>query len=131
MKYNIEFKYENGSYKLTECKTFPTEVSVNNLVSCLKDWVGEVQQIIIDFVPENEPINLDTDLTEYCENGELSVRAVNGLRQVNVFTFRDLLKIGKLDAIKSRYIGKKTLAEIDALITNCGFHWGQLRTDEE
>lgn len=55
----------------------------------------------------------------------ISTRALNGMLGLGLTTVRDLLSVHKTDLLKSRSIGKKTLAEIDKFIIENGYQWGQ------
>ncbi len=63
---------------------------------------------------------LKTDLTEF----GLSVRALNCLKTAEVFTLGELVAFKKSDMLKFRNFGKKSLSELEDLITEKGLTFG-------
>ncbi len=55
---------------------------------------------------------------------DLSVRALNCLKAAEVETIGDLVRFQRSDLLKFRNFGKKSLAELDELLTNLNLHFG-------
>mgnify|MGYP003701995431 CR=1 FL=1 len=55
---------------------------------------------------------------------DLSVRALNCLKAAEVDTLGDLVKFNKTDLLKFRNFGKKSLTELDDLLTTMGLTFG-------
>lgn len=55
---------------------------------------------------------------------ELSVRALNCLKEANLDTIGDVAKWNKVDFLKLRNFGKKTLIELDDLFEDLGLNFG-------
>ncbi|MBI3502043.1 MAG: DNA-directed RNA polymerase subunit alpha [Bacteroidetes bacterium] len=55
---------------------------------------------------------------------DLSVRALNCLKAADVETLADLVSFNKMDLLKFRNFGKKSLAELEELVQNKGLHFG-------
>ncbi|MBR6140916.1 MAG: hypothetical protein IKQ37_04030 [Bacteroidaceae bacterium] len=69
--------------------------------------------------PEQEAL-LDQKVTDM----KLTVRTLNILKSNDIYTVRDLVRLKKLDWIKFRNGGKKSLAELDDFIQSIGLQWG-------
>ena len=61
-------------------------------------------------------IALDTSIEEMNKLGLLSVRAMNACRTGRIKTLQNILNIDKVEFLKVRNCGRKTIAEIDAII---------------
>jgi DNA-directed RNA polymerase subunit alpha len=55
---------------------------------------------------------------------ELSVRALNCLKAAEVDTVADLVSYTKADLMKFRNFGKKSLTELEDLVSNLGLSFG-------
>lgn len=55
---------------------------------------------------------------------DLSVRALNCLKAAEVDTIGDLVRYNRNDLLKFRNFGKKSLTELDDLLTNLNLHFG-------
>ena len=55
---------------------------------------------------------------------DLSVRALNCLKAAEVETIGDLVRFHRNDLLKFRNFGKKSLSELDELLTNLNLHFG-------
>lgn len=54
----------------------------------------------------------------------LSMRSKNSLYAAGCETLGDVVKLNKVDLLKSNYCGKKTLMEINELVELAGLTWG-------
>lgn len=67
----------------------------------------------------NDPI-LDRPMTDFA----LSVRALCCTKAAGIVTVRDLVRHTKMDLLKYRNFGKKSLTELDDFLTGIGLMWG-------
>ena len=109
-----------------------------------KDALKEAAKILIHhfMLFSDEKITLDTedkakeqDFDEHAlhirqllktklSDMDLSVRALNCLKAADVETLADLVSYNKMDLLKFRNFGKKSLAELEELVANKGLHFG-------
>ena len=61
---------------------------------------------------------------------ELSVRSSNCLREARIKTIGDLVRRSELEMLKYRNFGKKSLAEINKILTSMGLSLGMKIEDE-
>jgi DNA-directed RNA polymerase subunit alpha len=90
----------------------------------LKD-VESCQQMVIDETGE-EKVDartrlLDTPLSEF----ELSVRARNCLKKMNIRSLGELVRLSEQELLSYKNFGETSLSEIKALLTKKGLHLGQ------
>ena len=112
MRYNIEFRNERGSYCMKECTKPITQELLDNAIKFLEGWdIGHTKQIVIDVLEEKHDVKISLE-TRLAECG-FSTRALNGMKCIGLETVSDLLSVPKTDLLKTHYIGKKTLSEID------------------
>lgn len=112
MRYNIEFRNERGSYCMKECTKPITQDLIDAAVKFLEGWdIGRTTQIVIDVLEEKPDVKISLE-TRLAECG-FSTRALNGMKCIGLETVSDLLSVPKTDLLKTHYIGKKTLSEID------------------
>ena len=109
-----------------------------------KDALKEAAKILIHhfmlFSDEKITLNLeensateefDEDVLHMCQllktklsDQDLSVRALNCLKAAEVETVGDLVRFNRNDLLKFRNFGKKSLSELDDLLTNLNLHFG-------
>lgn len=112
MRYNIEFRNERGSYCMKECTKPISQELIDNAIKFLEGWeIGRTTQIVIDVLEEKHDVKISLE-TRLAECG-FSTRALNGMKCIGLETVSDLLSVPKTDLLKTHYIGKKTLSEID------------------
>lgn len=112
MRYNIEFRNERGSYCMKECTKPITQELLDNTINALEGWeIGRTTQIVIDVLEEKHDVKISLE-TRLAECG-FSTRALNGMKCIGLETVSDLLSVPKTDLLKTHYIGKKTMSEID------------------
>lgn len=70
---------------------------------------------------------IDTPIGDF----ELSVRSRNCLKQMNIHTLGDLLRITEVQLMAYKNFGETSLNEIKALLTQKGLHLGQLLEEQE
>ncbi len=71
--------------------------------------------------------NLDRPVSEL----ELSVRAANCLKNVDLSTIRDLVKKTEAEMLKTKNFGRKSLNEIKEVLADMGLHLGMTLDDVE
>lgn len=112
MRYNIEFRNERGSYCMKECTKPITQELLDNTINALEGWeIGRTTQIVIDVLEEKHDVKISLE-TRLAECG-FSTRALNGMKCIGLETVSDLLSVPRTDLLKTHYIGKKTMSEID------------------
>ena len=112
MRYNIEFRNERGSYCMKECTKPITQELLDNTINALEGWeIGRTTQIVIDVLEEKHDVKISLE-TRLAECG-FSTRALNGMKCVGLETVSDLLSVPRTDLLKTHYICKKTMSEID------------------
>lgn len=65
---------------------------------------------------------LDTQLIHF----DLSVRAINCLKSIEIFTLGDLVSLNKKDLFSIRNIGKRTVLELENLVESRNLHFGYI-----
>jgi len=140
VKYSIEdYRVEQK----TDYEKLNLEITTDGSIHP-KDALKEAAKILIQhfmlFSDEKITINMD----ESCENEtlddealrmrqllktklsdqDLSVRALNCLKAADVDTVGDLVKLNRNDLLKFRNFGKKSLTELDELLTSLNLKFG-------
>ena len=73
---------------------------------------------------DEEVLHMRQQLKTKLVDMDLSVRALNCLKSAEVETLGDLVKFNKTDLLKFRNFGKKSLSELEELLTSLGLHFG-------
>jgi DNA-directed RNA polymerase subunit alpha len=76
---------------------------------------------------EKRNVLLETPVTDF----ELSVRARNCLKKMNIRTLGDLLKITEAELLGYKNFGETSLEEIKQMLTNKGLHLGQALEEQQ
>lgn len=76
---------------------------------------------------EKRNLLLETPVTDF----ELSVRARNCLKKMNIRTLGDLLKITEAELLGYKNFGETSLEEIKQMLTNKGLHLGQALEEQQ
>ncbi|MBN1131640.1 MAG: DNA-directed RNA polymerase subunit alpha [Bacteroidales bacterium] len=141
---NVRFEVENYRVEQkTDYEKLIVEVNTNGSIHP-KDALKEAAKILIYhfMLFSDEKITLDTDekfaneefdeevlhmrqlLKAKLVDLDLSVRALNCLKAAEVETLGDLVKFNKNDLLKFRNFGKKSLTELEELLTNMNLTFG-------
>ena len=101
------------------------------------DDTTEIQGVIVVEILEAKPKTVEiipnkeegekttsTILDQRVFNFELKTHTLSILRKAKVETVRDLVRLNKIDILKIRNAGKKTLAELDDFICDHNLNWG-------
>jgi len=125
---NLSILYEDaGRYSdADECLTRLLSVDPNHLRARLyqKDIDSSLSMEVNDDSEkrtEKRSVLLDTPVTDF----ELSVRARNCLKKMNIRTLGDLLKITEAELLGYKNFGETSLEEIKTMLSNKGLHMGQ------
>ena len=97
------------------------KLAVEQADALIKELQG-ASNSVIDKATQKHPQDdfLNRQLTDF----PLSVRSLNCLKANNIHTVRDLVRLNKIDWLKFRTSGKKSLNELDDFITEHGLSWG-------
>jgi DNA-directed RNA polymerase subunit alpha len=101
-----------------------TEPNHRRALSFHKDVLAS-KEMFVDLDTEREKAGnaavLDTPVTDF----ELSVRARNCLKKMNIRTLGDLLRISEAELLSYKNFGEQSLVEIKAMLTTKGLRLGQ------
>ena len=85
----------------------------------------EAKPKTVEIMPNKEEGEKTTSiLDQRVINFSLCVRTLTILHQAKVDTVRDLVRLNKIDILKIRNAGRKTLAELDDFICDHNLNWG-------
>ena len=73
---------------------------------------------------DDEALRMRQLLKTKLSDQDLSVRALNCLKAADVDTVGDLVKLNRNDLLKFRNFGKKSLTELDELLTSLNLKFG-------
>ena len=97
---------------------------------CIRDSFSD-EKITINMDDSSENETLDDEalrmrqlLKTKLSDQDLSVRALNCLKAADVDTVGDLVKLNRNDLLKFRNFGKKSLTELDELLTSLNLKFG-------
>jgi DNA-directed RNA polymerase subunit alpha len=94
--------------------------------------IGKLPEEAEEEEEENkEKKDFDKKLTKPISELELSVRSSNCLAEANIRTIGDLVSRKETEMLKYKNFGKKSLNEINAVLTSMGFHLGMDIEEEE
>ena len=141
---NVKYSVENYRVEQkTDYEKLNLEITTDGSIHP-KDALKEAAKILIHhfmlFSDEKITLNLEENSAteEYDEDvlhmrqllktklsdQDLSVRALNCLKAAEVETVGDLVRFNRNDLLKFRNFGKKSLSELDDLLTNLNLHFG-------
>lgn len=85
----------------------------------------EAKPKTVEIIPNKEEGEKTTPiLDQRMINFELKTHTLSVLHQAKVDTVRDLVRLNKIDILKIRNAGRKTLAELDDFICDHNLNWG-------
>lgn len=85
----------------------------------------EAKPKTVEIIPNKEEGEKTTPiLDQRMINFELKTHTLSVLHQAKVDTVRDLVRLNKIDILKFRNAGRKTLAELDDFICDHNLNWG-------
>jgi DNA-directed RNA polymerase subunit alpha len=106
------------------------EDAVGYAAKLLYDHLEVLINIEGEFIPVEEKVRdektekLRQVLSTKVEELELSVRSANCLRAANIVILADLVKNQEADMLKYKNFGRKSLVELNAILTNMGLTFG-------
>ena len=84
----------------------------------------EAKPKTVEIMPNKEEGEKTTILDQHISNFSLKTHTFTILHQAKVDTVRDLVRLNKIDILRFRNAGKKTLAELDDFICDHNLNWG-------
>lgn len=84
------------------------------------------EEFVEDIVPEidDDTLRVRQLLRLRVDEMELSVRSSNCLRAANIMTIEDLVRRSESEMLKYRNFGRKSLTELNGILTEMGLHFG-------
>jgi len=110
LKENVRLEKEVG--KLKEREQY-VQKEKRRLSSAIK-YVSYIQNRYSDFIGDRIPITDETSITDL----PISVRAMNSLRGNDVNTYGELSKLSRMNMMRFRNFGRKTLEEVENVLDN-------------
>jgi DNA-directed RNA polymerase subunit alpha len=110
--------------------TIPPEESVSLAAMLLKDHLGifiDAEESLRDdsgMGEGGELTGVDALLSKSIDDLDLSVRSANCLKNANIHTLRDLVRRSEKDMLETKNFGKKSLEELQELLSRLGLRFG-------
>ena len=116
-----KFAYTMNRIDVLEKEVERLNKEVENRESIILDLNSKLDNQ--ETIEQNEYKRMRILLAKDVCNLELSVRVLNVLRYAEINTLGDLVKLNRLDLMKFRNFGRKSLMELDELLENNGLSW--------
>jgi DNA-directed RNA polymerase subunit alpha len=112
----------DGSIEPKNALTEASKILIQHFMLFSDEKINLEEEIVDDFDEDTLHMRqlLKTELTEF----GLSVRALNCLKTAEVFTLGELVSFKKSDMLKFRNFGKKSLTELEDLVSEKGLTFG-------
>ena len=112
----------DGSIEPKNALTEASKILIQHFMLFSDEKINLEEEIVDDFDEDTLHMRqlLKTELTEF----GLSVRALNCLKTAEVFTLGELVSLKKSDMLKFRNFGKKSLTELEDLVSEKGLTFG-------
>ncbi len=112
----------DGSIEPKNALTEASKILIQHFMLFSDEKINLEEEVVDDFDEDTLHMRqlLKTELTEF----GLSVRALNCLKTAEVFTLGDLVSFKKSDMLKFRNFGKKSLTELEDLVSEKGLTFG-------
>jgi DNA-directed RNA polymerase subunit alpha len=143
----VNFKVESARVgRATDYERLILEVWTNGTVSpeeavslaamLLKDhltiFIESEESIVGEAVDESaDPSGIDLLLSRNIDELELTVRSANCLKNARIHTLRDLVRRSEREMLETKNFGKKSLDEVNELLTSLGLRLGMDVPQEE
>ena len=114
--------WTNGSIEPKEAMLYAANIMQRHLDIFV--GYGELPEEITEQEESKEEKELAEKLNMPITELELSVRSSNCLREAKIKTIGDLVKKTEMEMLKYRNFGKKSLSEIDKILSGMGIHLG-------
>ncbi|MFQ5952685.1 MAG: DNA-directed RNA polymerase subunit alpha C-terminal domain-containing protein, partial [Candidatus Omnitrophota bacterium] len=121
--------HTNGAMEPKEALLYATNILQRHFDLFM--GIGKLPEEIEEEVEESkEKQDLKKKLAKPISELELSVRSSNCLAEANIRTIGDLVRKKETEMLKYKNFGKKSLNEINAILTSMGLHLG-MELEEE
>jgi len=110
LKENIRLEKEVGKLKEREQYVQKEKRRLSSAIN----YVNYIQNRYSDFIGDRIPITDETSITDL----PISVRAMNSLRGNDVNTYGELSKLSRMNMMRFRNFGRKTLEEVENVLDN-------------
>ena len=112
----------DGSIEPKNALTEASKILIQHFMLFSDEKINLEEEIVDDFDEDTLHMRhlLKTELTDF----GLSVRALNCLKTAEVFTLGELVSLKKSDMLKFRNFGKKSLTELEDLVSEKGLTFG-------
>ncbi|MBL7155815.1 MAG: DNA-directed RNA polymerase subunit alpha [Candidatus Omnitrophica bacterium] len=114
--------WTNGSVDPKEALLYASNILQRHLDNFVE--FGQLPEEITEVEETKEEKELVEKLDMPITELELSVRSSNCLREAKIKTIGDLVKKTEMEMLKYRNFGKKSLTEINKILTDMGIHLG-------
>lgn len=115
----------DGSIHPTEALKEAAKILIQHFMLFSDDKITlEVEEPYENEEFDEEVLHMRQLLKTKLQDMDLSVRALNCLKSAEVETLGDLVRYNKNDLLKFRNFGKKSLTELEALLTNNSLEFG-------
>jgi DNA-directed RNA polymerase subunit alpha len=112
----------DGSIDPEDAMAYAAKLLVDHLEVCI-NFEGDLESAQ-EVVHDDEVERLRGLLRMRVDDLELSVRSSNCLRLANIHTIADLVKNPEADMLKYKNFGRKSLVELNEILSNLGLHFG-------
>ena len=112
----------DGSIDPEDAMAYAAKLLVDHLEVCI-NFEGDLESAQ-ESIHDDEVERLRSLLRMRVEELELSVRSSNCLRLANIHTIADLVKNPEADMLKHKNFGRKSLVELNEVLSNLGLHFG-------
>ncbi len=122
--------FTNGSMEPKDCLLYASNILQRHLDVFLS--IGKLPEEIEEEEEESkEKRDMKKKLSKPISELELSVRSSNCLAEANIRTIGDLVKKKEAEMLKYKNFGKKSLTEINNVLSSMGLHLGMEIEEEE
>ncbi len=121
--------WTNGSIDPKEAMLYASNILQRHLDIFVE--FGQLPEEITEEEESKEAKELNSKLDMPITELELSVRSCNCLREAKIKTIGDLVRKSEMEMLKYRNFGKKSLNEINKILTEMGLHLGMQAENKE
>ncbi|MCP4632894.1 MAG: DNA-directed RNA polymerase subunit alpha [candidate division Zixibacteria bacterium] len=114
--------WTDGSIKPDDALTYSSKIFLDHIKVFVRS--DEELQIAEEEVVDEETLRIRNLLNMKVDEMELSVRSSNCLRAANISTIADLVRKTESDMLKYRNFGRKSLTELNAILSDLGLSFG-------
>jgi DNA-directed RNA polymerase subunit alpha len=114
--------WTDGSISVTDAMAYAAKLASDHLTIFI-NFEGELEPVE-EIVKDEKAEKLRQLLKMRVDELELSVRSANCLRAANIHTLADLVKNQESDMLKYKNFGRKSLIELNQILTNLGLAFG-------